>query len=98
MGIAVERDLRVVAEIARTCDPGLELYVFGSALTATEHPDDLDILVIYRDARHVDHLRQLLYTADLDLPLDLVALTPEEETHYRFIARTGAVRLRLASA
>ncbi|KFU75415.1 hypothetical protein BB31_41655 [Amycolatopsis lurida NRRL 2430] len=73
--------------------PDLQLWVFGSMLR-TEHPRDLDVLIIYTDPQHVTDLyRMRLWEATLP-PLHFIAMTADEERDYRFIEVTGAVLLQ----
>lgn len=73
--------------------PDLEIWVFGSMLRS-DHPRDLDILIIYVNPADVT---ALLATRlwEVALPvIDIIAMTPDEDQHYRFIESTGARRLQ----
>ncbi|ORA62934.1 nucleotidyltransferase domain-containing protein [Mycobacteroides franklinii] len=72
---------------------GVEVYVFGSALTR-EDPADLDILVIYQDR---EGLRRFLDHADRQsgaLPIDVTAMTSGELAGSGFLVRSKAVKIR----
>lgn len=72
---------------------GIEVYVFGSALTH-EDPADLDILVIYQDR---EGLRQFLDHVDCQsgaLPIDVTAMTSGELASSGFLVRSNAVNIR----
>jgi hypothetical protein len=72
--------------------PGLTVWLFGSALT-TARPFDLDVLLVYKDRADVIALRGADWWMDFDPPLHIIAMTPDEEEQYQFIAVTGAERL-----
>lgn len=72
--------------------PRLELWIFGSALS-TDNPHDLDLLLIYEDLDDAKFIRSCDWWEDYDPPIDLIAMTPEEEAEYRFIKVTRAQRL-----
>ncbi|WP_208023269.1 hypothetical protein [Mycobacterium marinum] len=72
---------------------GIEVYVFGSALTR-EDPADLDVLVIYQDR---EELRRFLDDVDCwsgGLPLDVTAMTSGELAGSGFLVRSKAVDIR----
>jgi len=71
---------------------GLRVWLFGSALTNST-PNDLDVLVMYSDRHTVLELRAQRRWSDLDPPLDIIAMTTDEERHYRFIAGCSAVEI-----
>ncbi len=71
----------------------LRVWLFGSALT-NRSPRDLDLLVIYAERDTVLALRSQHWWADFDPPLDIIAMTDDEERHYQFIELCGAVELR----
>jgi predicted nucleotidyltransferase len=75
-----------------TVFPAVEVWAFGSMLR-TEEPNDLDILVLYDDPDNVVALRASgLWEVNVP-PVDIIAMTRDEEHHYRFIETTGAIRL-----
>ena len=72
---------------------GIEVYVFGSALTH-EDPADLDILVVYQDRAG---LRRFLNHVDCRsgaLPIDVTAMTSSELESSGFLVRSKAVKIR----
>jgi hypothetical protein len=72
--------------------PGLEVWAFGSMLQS-EEPRDLDVLVIYDDLNDIVAVRKMhLWEVTLP-PVEIIAMTRDEQTHYRFIEETGAIRL-----
>jgi predicted nucleotidyltransferase len=72
--------------------PGLEIWAFGSMLRSSE-PHDLDVLIIYDDANDVVAMRERqLWEVTLP-PVDIIAMTRDEEIHYDFVEVTRAVRL-----
>lgn len=72
--------------------PDVQLWVFGSMLR-TEHPRDLDVLIIYTNPKHVTDLYGAREWEATLPPLHFIAMTPDEEHDYRFIEGTGAVLL-----
>jgi hypothetical protein len=72
--------------------PGLQLWVFGSMLR-TEHPRDLDVLIIYTDPVQVTALYGMRWWDATLPPLHFIAMTPDEEHDYRFIEVTEAIPL-----
>ncbi len=72
--------------------PRLQVWAFGSALRS-DQPNDLDVLIIYHDRAEVDELRNMGWWEISVPPLDIIAMTPDEEEHYGFITETGAVCL-----
>lgn len=70
----------------------LEVWLFGSALTSAA-PADLDVLVVYEDRADVVTLRGAGWWENFEPPMHIIAMTPQEEHHYQFIATTGARRL-----
>jgi predicted nucleotidyltransferase len=72
--------------------PDVEVWAFGSMLRS-ENPNDLDVLIIYKDRNDVIALRGMgLWEVTLP-PVDIMAMTPDEEHHYQFIKITNARRL-----
>ncbi|MFC8535271.1 nucleotidyltransferase family protein [Streptomyces sp. NPDC057249] len=72
--------------------PGMEIWVFGSMLRS-EQPRDLDVLIIYACRGDVDSIRNMGYW-ELSLPpVEIIAMTRDEESHYDFIRMTNARRL-----
>lgn len=72
--------------------PGLQLWLFGSALTV-DAPADLDVLLVYSDLTDVAAVRSAGWWIDTEPPIDLLAMTHEEEREYSFIENTRALRL-----
>ncbi|MER8116485.1 nucleotidyltransferase domain-containing protein [Streptomyces sp. NPDC094031] len=72
--------------------PGMEIWVFGSMLRS-EQPRDLDVLIIYGCREDVTSIRKMGYW-ELSLPpVEIIAMTRDEESHYDFINITNARRL-----
>jgi predicted nucleotidyltransferase len=80
-------------ELANLVRGELDLYVFGSFLRKCENPQDIDILVIYRDLEALRIFKQRISPVIFGLPVHLIAMTPAEERHYEFIATTDAHRI-----
>lgn len=72
--------------------PALEVWAFGSMLRSTR-PNDLDVLIIYTDRADVVALRETCLWEVMVPPVHIIAMTPDEEDEYGFIAMTGAVRI-----
>ena len=72
--------------------PRLQVWLFGSALTSCD-PSDLDVLLVYDDRADVVAIRSAQWWPDFDPPLRIIAMTRDEERHYRFIEITSAQRL-----
>ena|SRR5437763_337574 len=72
--------------------PGVEVWAFGSMLR-TQHPHDHDVLIIYTDPDHITGLYDMrLWEVSLPL-LDIIAMTPDENSDYQFTEFTRAQRL-----
>lgn len=70
----------------------IEMWLFGSALSS-DRPNDLDVLIIYWDRLALIRLRES-YLWEISIPpVDMIAMTSDEEIHYGFIEGTGAIRL-----
>lgn len=85
-------DFAVLKELALAQD-ALTVFVFGSILVRPDDAHDIDILVVYCDPLSMAHFRKSIEAVRLSLPVDLLAMTPEEEKHYRFIEVSAAERL-----
>jgi hypothetical protein len=72
--------------------PGLELWLFGSAMSRID-PRDLDVLVIYKVRRAVVDLRALHEWEEFGPPCNIIAMTHAEAEEYDFVAITHAVRI-----
>lgn len=71
----------------------IQVWLFGSALRSGS-PSDIDVLLVYHDRRDVVAIREACWWTDYDPPLNIIAMTRDEEREYDFIAATHAVRLR----
>ncbi|MEV0372554.1 nucleotidyltransferase domain-containing protein [Streptomyces sp. NPDC050636] len=83
--------LRLLLEAASSLQP-LQVWLFGSALRS-EHPADLDVLLVYEDRSAVVALRKMEPWEDFQPPFHIIAMTPREVDEYEFIKSTRAVRL-----
>lgn len=83
-------DLRRFLDLAR--QRPVEVWLFGSVLRS-DHPADLDVLVVYRNRADVVALRAADWWQECEPPLDIIAMTRAEEQHLAFVAGTRAVRL-----
>lgn len=70
----------------------LQVWLFGSALQS-EHPADLDVLLVYEDRSAVVALRTMNSWEEFHPPFHIIAMTPQEVDEYAFIKTTRAVRL-----
>ncbi len=61
----------------------------GSA-TRIAHPRDIDVLAIYGDVGAVSALRAMNDWGDFEPPIDIIAMTAEEEAGNKFITGTNA--------
>lgn len=83
--------LDVLCECA-TEFPDVEVWAFGSMLRS-ERPRDLDILIIYNRQQDVAAIRTMgLWELSLP-PVEIIAMTRDEESHYDFIGIANAKRL-----
>lgn len=71
---------------------GVQLWLFGSAL-CDDQPADLDVLLVYTDLADIASIRMSRKWEEHEPPVDITAMTPDEEHHYRFVETTGAQRL-----
>ena len=72
--------------------PGVEIWVFGSMLWS-EHPNDLDVLIIYTRLEDVISIQGMGLWEVVRPPVEIIAMTHDEEIHYDFIKVTGAQRV-----
>lgn len=84
----------VLDEICRCVDrlSGLQVWAFGSMLRSGT-PNDLDVLIVYIDRADVVALREMGMWEVNFPPVDMIAMTPDEEHYYQFVRMTGAIRL-----
>ena len=68
-------------------------YLFGSVLVSIAGADDVDLLILYSDARDCYALREAIHQVVLPLPVDLVLMTKEEDNHYKFLGDVQAQRI-----
>jgi hypothetical protein len=59
----------------------------------SDAPRDLDVLIVYKSRADVVALREMGLWEVTVPPVDVIAMTSDEEDHYRFIEITGAIRL-----
>jgi len=83
--------LEELVRFAKTL-PGLEVWLFGSALQA-EEVRDIDVLVVYLYRDSVIRLRAHKHWSDRCPPCNIIAMTRREVAEYGFIDATGAIRL-----
>jgi hypothetical protein len=93
MELTVQNDLSVLLALAQHCGEDLVLYLFGSVARNCLVVVDLDVLAIYEREDSLRAFRTEAMGMDLTLPLHLIAMTPAEEQHYQFIARSDARRI-----
>lgn len=83
--------------LARLCElaeskSDLQVWLFGSALRNAT-PRDIDVLLVYANYEDVASIKSAGWWGDEKPPIDLIAMTQEEERGYDFIAGTMAERL-----
>jgi hypothetical protein len=83
--------LASLCELAKTM-PGLQLWLFGSALRSRS-PRDLDVLIVYSFREDVATIRDARRWSDEQPPIEIIAMTIDEEQDYSFISGVGARRL-----
>ncbi|AXG69054.1 hypothetical protein KORDIASMS9_01273 [Kordia sp. SMS9] len=66
----------------------IRFYVFGSSLKSHKEQNDIDILIIYKNAQEPKMIRELLDASHL--PIDMVFFTEEEEEELGFIGEVNA--------
>lgn len=71
---------------------GLEVRVFGSALRSS-CPRDLDVLVLYSERDQLLELRSRLCWETADPPIDLIAMTVDEDEELAFSAGVMPIAL-----
>ena len=82
----------ILDELCRCADnfPGLEVWAFGS-MFRSKSPSDLDVLIIYEARSDLATLRDMvLWEVTVPPPVEIIAMTPDEEKHYQFIEITAA--------
>jgi|GEM_PF-4980253 len=80
-------NLQRVAEACAKRDIDARWLVFGSILSNPAVASDVDVLIVYSNALHVDIVRAELARIDCFPPFHLVFLLPSEERELQFIAR-----------
>lgn len=90
-GVRGWQQLDLLRQIVRA-QPGVELWLFGSALTSLT-PGDLDVLLLYQDLRDIETIRSAHPWEDEIPPIHITAMTRQEESDYGFIRGTRARRL-----
>lgn len=68
------------------------MWLFGSALTS-HAPADLDVLLVYRDLADIEAIRASHAWAEEVPPINLIAMTVQEESDYAFIHGAHARRI-----
>lgn len=81
-------DLRRVVETR----PGVQMWLFGSALTK-HTPADLDVLLVYLDLADIEAIRAAHAWEQESPPVNIIAMTAQEETDYAFICGVDARRI-----
>lgn len=71
-------------------DPFLAIYVFGSALNASNGIGDLDLLVVYDNRSDLLKAKRVIGEIGLKIPVDVIYIQQSEECELRFISRRGA--------
>jgi hypothetical protein len=68
------------------------MWLFGSALTS-HTPADLDVLLVYRDPADIEAIRSAHAWAEEIPPINIIAMTVQEESDYAFIRGVHAHRI-----
>lgn len=90
----LERALRpVFDQIPPASMTGVEVHLFGSCLQDDRSPGDLDLAVIYQDGATPTAVREAFERTAVWPPPDLIFFTRDEEHHFDFLRRSGAVPL-----
>lgn len=63
-----------------------EIYLFGSILRDSSSVSDLDLLILYQHTAELEQLKQRLIPVSAKYPVDLICMTPAEESQFDFIA------------
>ncbi len=94
MGISMDSNktiLEIIAEYTMLFDPFKHVYLFGSALSPQVIPNDVDLLLIYTNytAEISNALKEISDKLEqvLDLPIDITALSVEEERETAFLKK-----------
>lgn len=68
------------------------MWVFGSALTS-HTPADLDVLLVYHDLADIEAIRAAHAWTKGIPPINIIAMTVQEESDYAFIRGARARRI-----
>ncbi|MCP4962298.1 MAG: hypothetical protein GY925_23890 [Actinomycetia bacterium] len=71
----------------------MEVHVFGSCLQDDRSPGDLDLAAIYQDETTPAVIRKAVNRTASWPPPDVIFFTRDEERHFDFLKRSGAVPL-----
>lgn len=72
--------------------PGVQMWLFGSALTS-HRPADLDVLLVYCDLDDIEAIRSAHAWAEEIPPINIIAMTAQEESDYAFVRGVHAHRM-----
>lgn len=71
----------------------VDMWLFGSMLHSRS-PRDLDVLLIYKDIHDIECINRMSIW-ELSAPaIEIIAMTMDEEVHYKFIETTRALRVQ----
>ena len=74
------------------------VYVFGSVLDSNKIPNDIDILIIYCEYTDTTQMEIESFAgkleAEINLPIDITALSCEEEREVHFLNRIKSLQLK----
>ena len=74
------------------------VYVFGSVLDSGKTPNDIDILIIYFEYTNATQMEIENFVkkleAEINLPIDITALSCEEEREVHFLNRIKSLQLK----
>ena len=89
-------DFRWLIEAVKTpgsCPPDTVWYLFGSILCCSSSSSDIDILILYEKREDIALIRNHLDPLEMECPLDLLFMTPEEEAELGFIWSEGCIEI-----
>ena len=64
--------------------PSATWFLFGSALNTDAAPNDLDVLIVYRNDQHAVSIHQHINLASVLPPIHLLLMRQEEENELKF--------------
>lgn len=75
---------------------GGKVYLFGSILQGKPCISDIDILVVYDSEDGLSELKNKFLNLGLNVPIDLIYMTSNEERYLNFVVRENAKQMPLS--